>query len=163
MICLKLEKIQELSSVSEIFGYIVEESCEYSNVNKNLDISEWNAVEDKIYMVNRVIDKNSIESSLDLLIISNSRNHRNIHMQSSDSENSIAQARASLFFLFCDYFSGKYDNELEREFGFRVEKNLEQFKKLFLKENIDRFCSYLLIKSQQIERKSLENAFNLII
>lgn len=157
MICLKLEKIQELSSVSEIFSYIVEESCEYSNVNKNLDISEWNAVEDKIYMVNRVIDKNSIESSLDLLIISNSRNHRNIHMQSSDSENSIAQARASLFFLFCDYFSGKYDNELEREFGFRVEKNIEQFKKLFLKENIDKFCSYLLIKSQQIERKSLEN------
>ena len=154
---MNLNKIQEFNSVSEIFGYIVEESCEWSNVNKNLNIQDWNALEDRIYLVNKVINKNNIESSLDLLIISNTRNFKNIYMQNLDDENSVAQSRASLFFLMCEYIQGKYDNEIEREFGFRIEGDIEQFKKLFLAENVDRFCSYLLIKSQQLERKSLSN------
>lgn len=154
---MNLNKIQEFNSVSEIFEYIVEESCEWSNVNKNLNIQDWNALEDRIYLVNKVINKNNIESSLDLLIISNTRNFKNIYMQNLDDENSVAQSRASLFFLMCEYIQGKYDNEIEREFGFRIEGDIEQFKKLFLAENVDRFCSYLLIKSQQLERKSLSN------
>lgn len=154
---MNLNKIQDMNSVSEIFGYIVEESCEWSNTNKNLNIQDWNALEDRIYLVNKVINKNNIESSLDLLIISNTRNFKNIYMQSLDDENSVAQSRASLFFLMCEYIQGKWDNEIEREFGFRVEGDIEQFKKLFLPENVDRFCSYLLIKSQQLERKSLSN------
>lgn len=154
---MNLNKIQEFNSVSEIFEYIVEESCEWSNVNKNLNIQDWNALEDRIYLVNKVINKNNIESSLDLLIISNTRNFKNIYMQSLDDENSVAQSRASLFFLMCEYIEGKWDNEIEREFGFRIEGDIEQFKKLFLAENVDRFCSYLLIKSQQLERKSLSN------
>ena len=152
-----LAKIQDMESVSEIFEYIVEESCEWSNVNKNLNISDWNALEDRIYLTNKVINKNDIESSLDLLILSNVKNHRNIHMQSIDIEDAISQGRCSIFFLMLDYLGGKYDNEIEREFGFRVENNIGQFKKLFLPENVDRFCSYLLIKSQQLERKSLSN------
>ena len=154
---MNLNKIQDMNSVSEIFGYIVEESCEWSNVNKNLNIQDWNALEDRIYLVNKVINKNNIESSLDLLILSNVRNHRNIHMQNLDVEDSISQGRCSIFFLMCEYFQGKYDNEIEREFGFRIEGDIEQFKKLFLPENVDKFCSYLLIKSQQLERKSLSN------
>lgn len=154
---MNLNKIQDMNSVSEIFGYIVEESCEWSNVNKNLNIQDWNALEDRIYLVNKVINKNNIESSLDLLILSNVRNHRNIHMQNLDVEDSISQGRCSIFFLMFEYFQGKYDNEIEREFGFRVEGDIEQFKKLFLPENVDKFCSYLLIKSQQLERKSLSN------
>ena len=152
-----LAKIQDMESVSEIFEYIIEESCEWSNVNKNLNISDWNALEDRIYLTNKVINKNDIESSLDLLILSNVKNHRNIHMQSIDIEDAISQGRCSIFFLMLDYLGGKYDNEIEREFGFRVENNIGQFKKLFLPENVDRFCSYLLIKSQQLERKSLSN------
>lgn len=154
---MNLNKIQDMNSVSEIFGYIVEESCEWSNVNKNLNIQDWNALEDRIYLVNKVINKNNIESSLDLLILSNVRNHRNIHMQNLDVEDSISQGRCSIFFLMFEYFQGKYDNEIEREFGFRIEGDIEQFKKLFLPENVDKFCSYLLIKSQQLERKSLSN------
>lgn len=154
---MNLNKIQEFNSVSEIFGYIVEESCEWSNVNKNLNIQDWNALEDRIYLINRVVNKNEIESSLDLLILSNVKNHRNIHMQSIDVEDAISQGRCSIFFLMCEYIQGKYDNEIEREFGFRIEGDIEQFKKLFLAENVDRFCSYLLIKSQQLERKSLSN------
>ena len=154
---MNLNKIQDMNSVSEIFGYIVKESCEWSNTNKNLNIQDWNSIEDRIYLVNKVINKNNIESSLDLLIISNTRNFKNIYMQNLDDENSVAQSRASLFFLMCEYIQGKYDNEIEREFGFRIEGDIEQFKKLFLAENVDRFCSYLLIKSQQLERKSLSN------
>ena len=154
---MNLAKIQDMESVSEIYEYIIEKSCEFANVNKNLNISDWNALEDRIYLVNKVINKDDIESSLDLLVISNTRNFKNIYMQSTDDENSVAQARASLFFLMFEYLEGKYDNEIEREFGFRVENNIGQFKKLFLPENVDRFCSYLLIKSQQLERKSLSN------
>ena len=154
---MNLVKIQDMESVSEIYEYIVEESCEWSNTNKNLNIQDWNSIEDRIYLTNKVINKSYIESSLDLLILSNCRNFKNIHMQNLDVEDSISQARCSIFFLMCEYFQGKYDNEIEREFGFRIEGDIEQFKKLFLPENVDKFCSYLLIKSQQLERKSLSN------
>ena len=154
---IKLEPIQDMKSVSQIYEYIIYNSCEWSNTNKNLNIQDWNSIEDKIYLINRVVNKNEIESSLDLLILSNVKNHRNIHMQSIDVENAISQGRCSIFFLMCEYIQGKYDNEIEREFGFRIEGDIEQFKKLFLAENVDRFCSYLLIKSQQLERKSLSN------
>ena len=75
-----LAKIQDMQDVSEIFGYIIENSCEFANVNKNLNISDWNALEDRIYLVNKVINKDDIESSLDLLVISNTRNFKNIYI-----------------------------------------------------------------------------------
>lgn len=128
-----------------------------SNTNKNLNIKDWESIQEHIYLCNNFVNKNEVESSLDYLIVSNCRNFKNIYMNEEDEENVIEEARASIFFLFCDYFKGEYDGETEKTFGFKIEGNIENFKKLFLKENVDEFCSHVLIKCQQIERKSLSN------
>ena len=154
---MKLEKIQEMKSVSEIFEYIVENSCYISNTNKNLDIQNWETLDYYCYLVNNFVNKNHVDSSLDYLLISNSRNHKNIHMQDLDIENTVQQSRASILFLMHEYFEGKWDNEVEREFGFEIQGDIEKFKQLFTEQNIDKFCSFLLVKSQQNERRSLDN------
>lgn len=157
---MNLDKIQELDTVSAIFEYILENSCYMSATNKNIKMQERETYDYKSYLCNSVINKSDVEDSLDLLIVSNTRNFRNIYMSDDDGENAVAQSRASLYFLFCDYFEGKYDNEIEREFNFRIERDINKFKMLFLKDNVDKFCSFLLMKAQQIERKSLNNRIN---
>ena len=145
-----------MKSVSEIFEYIVENSCYISNTNKNLNIQDWDCYEYYTYLVNNFVNKNHVDSSLDYLLISNSRNYKNIHMQDLDIENTVQQSRASILFLMHEYYEGRWDNEVEREFGFKIESDIEKFKRLFTYENIDRFCSFLLTKSQQSERRNLD-------
>ena len=155
---MRLEEIRRKNSVSEIFEYIIENSCSVSNTNKNLEIRDWNTNFDyECFLINEVVNKTKVDSSLDILIVSNTRNFKNIYMNDLDLEDVISRSRCSIFFLFCDYFQGKYDNEIEREFGFEINGDIEQFKKLFTKENVDIFVSHLLVKSSQIERKGLSN------
>ena len=147
-----------MESVSEIFEYIIKNSCSLSVSNKNLEIKDWNTnFNYECYLVNDVVNKLEAESSLDYLIVSNARNFKNIHMNDLDLENTIAQSRASVLCLLCEYCEGTFDNEIEREFGFRIEGDINKFKKLFTKENVDTFVSFILVKSQQIERKQLSN------
>ena len=155
---MRLEEIQKLNSVSEIFEYIIKNSCSISNTNKNLEIRDWNTNFDyECFLINDVVNKKLVDSSLDILVVSNTRNFKNIYMNDLDLENTIEQSRCSIFFLFCDYYEGKYDTEIEKEFGFVINGDIEQFKKLFTKENVDTFVSHLLVKSSQIERKGLSN------
>ena len=153
---MRLEEIQKMDSVAEIFEYIVKNSCYISNTNKNLNIQDWETFDYYTYLVNNFVNKNHVDSSLDYLLISNSRNYKNVHMQDLDVENTVQQSRASILFLMHEYYEGRWDNEVEREFGFKIEGDINKFKRLFTHENIDRFCSFLLTKSQQSERRNLD-------
>ena len=157
---MRLDVIQELKSVNEIYEYILSESTKLESVNKNLKKSEWHEYgldNFHVYLCNTYVNKNEVESSLDLLFISNAKAFKMIYQQEEDSENIIEQSRVVIYYLLRDYFEGLYDNEVYRNFGFRINGDIEQFKKLFLKENVDMFCSHLLIKAKQDERRSLNN------
>ena len=157
---MRLDLIQEMNSVNEIYEYILSESCTLESVNKNLKKAEWfeyGLDNFRPYLCNIYINKNETESSLDFLFVSNAKAFKLIYTNDDDLENHIQQSRVVIYYLFTDYFFGLYDNEVYRNFGFRVNGDIEQFKKLFLKENVDTFCSHLLTKAKQDERRSLNN------
>ena len=157
---MRLDVIQEMNSVNEIYEYILSESTKLESVNKNLKRNEWHEYgldNFHVYLCNTYVNKNEVESSLDLLFISNAKAFKMIYQQEEDSENIIEQSRVVIYYLLRDYFEGLYDNEVYRNFGFRINRDIEQFKKLFLKENVDMFCSHLLTKAKQDERRSLNN------
>ena len=157
---MRLDVIQEMNSVNEIYEYILSESCTLESVNKNLKKAEWfeyGLDNFRPYLCNKYINKNETESSLDFLFVSNAKAFKLIYTNDDDSENHIQQSRVVIYYLFTDYFEGLYDNEVYRNFGFRINGDIEQFKKLFLKENVDTFCSHLLTKAKQDERKQLSN------
>lgn len=157
---MRLDIIQKMKSVNEIYEYILSESTTLESVNKNLKKSEWfeyGLDNFRPYLCNRYINKNETESSLDFLFVSNAKAFKLIYTNDDDLENHIQQSRVVIYYQFIDYFEGLYDNEVYRNFGFRVNGDIEQFKKLFLKENVDTFCSHLLTKAKQDERKQLSN------
>ena len=158
---MRLDKIRELNSVNEIYEYVLRNSTSWESVNKNLKKAEWfdYSLLDNFrpYLCNKYINKNETESSLDFLFVSNAKAFKLIYTNDEDSENHIQQSRVVIYYLFTDYFEGIYDNEVYKNFGFRVNGDIEQFKKLFLKENVDMFCSHLLTKAKQEERKQLSN------
>ena len=157
---MRLDLIQELNSVNEIYSYVLRNSTSWESINKNLKKSEWfeyGLDNFHIYLCNKYVNKNECESSLDFLFISNAKAFKLIYTNDDDLENHIQQSRVIIYYLFIDYFEGIYDNEVYRNFGFRINGDIEQFKKLFLKENVDMFCSHLLTKAKQDERKQLSN------
>ena len=157
---MRLDVIQELNSVNEIYEYVLRNSTSWESINKNLKKSEWfeyGLDNFHIYLCNKYVNKNECESSLDFLFVSNAKAFKLIYTNDDDLENHIQQSRVVIYYLFIDYFEGLYDNEVYRNFGFRVNGDIEQFKKLFLKENVDMFCSHLLTKAKQEERKQLSN------
>lgn len=156
---LQLDRIQELQSVNEIYEYILKNSTTLETINKNIKMSERYDYRNNlhIYLCNSYVNKGDIESSLDLLIASNTKAFKLIYTKEEDTENVIQLARVSIYYLFLDYFEGLYDNEVYKNFGFRINGDIDMFKRLFLKENVDKFCSHVLLKSKQEERRGLSN------
>lgn len=153
-----LEPIQQMNSVNEIYEYILFNSTSLESTNKNIKMNDrFNFKDLYIYLCNTYVSRGSAISSLDFLIASNTKEFKKIYTKEDDTENTIQLARVVIYFFLLDYYNGIYDNEIYRNFGFRINGNVEQFKKLFLKENVDKFCSHLLLKAKQEERRGLAN------
>ncbi len=156
---LNLERIQHMESVNEIYEYILSNSTKWESINKNIKMQEWYDYKNDlyVYLTNTYVNKEDVENSLDFLIVSNTKAFKFIYSKEEDLENIIQQSRVALYYLMVDFYNGIYDNQTYRAFGFRINRDINQFKRLFLEENIDKFCSILLTKSKQEERKSLPN------
>lgn len=155
---MELRDIQEMDSLDKIYEYIIKNSFE-EKLNKNM---YWdNKLSYSTYegsYLNLKYTK-TLDSQLDTLFpklvkIYAKKFEVDITNDSSFLEDIASLVRIHVYDILKMYYTGELDEEIQREFKFKIENNISNFKKLFTYENIDRFVSFLLIKCTQEATRS---------